>query len=97
MNMELLPSKNFKTNDLILKLSALSYNILRIIGDAALIFDPSFQHHNKVRTIRIRFKTIINRIINIQYRAIKHARKFTVRFGKNLGIFKIFEKIFNIL
>ena len=94
MNMELLPSKYFKTNDLILKLCVISFNVLRIIGNMALDFDTSFQHHNKERISRIHVRTIINNIINIACKIVNHARKITVKFGRNFYLYRTFEKIF---
>ncbi|MCR5814181.1 MAG: hypothetical protein K6G15_06790 [Desulfovibrio sp.] len=47
MNMEMLPSGHFATNKLFLHLAALSFNVLRILGDKAVKIDDALQHHKK--------------------------------------------------
>ena len=94
MNMELLPSKYFKTNDFILKLCVISFNVLRLIGNMTLDIDSSFQHHNKECISRINVRTVINSIINVACRIVKHARKIIVKFGRNFYLYRTFEKLF---
>ena len=96
MNMELLPSKYFKTNAFILQLSVLAFNVLRILGNLALINDSSFQHHKYPIISRIRIKTVIEKICNIPCKVAKHARKIVLKIGKYCKVFKIYKKNYNL-
>ena len=57
--MELLPSKYFKTNRLLLALAVINYNILRLISDVSLRVEKKFQHKKNETTERIRISTIL--------------------------------------
>ena len=82
MNMELLPSKYMATNALFLAIAAIAFNTLRLIGVEALAIDQSFQHHKTKTISRIRLRTVIDKLINIACKVVKHARKMVVKFGK---------------
>ena len=94
MNMELLPSKYFATNKLFLHIATVSFNVLRIIGDHAIKNDRNFQHHKKESTIRIRLRTVIDKICTIAYKIVHHARKLFIKFGKNAFFYETFVKIY---
>ena len=94
MNMELLPSKYFATNKLFLHIATVSFNILRIIGDHAIHNDKNFQHHKNEPTIRIRLRTVIDKICTIAYKIVHHARKIFIKFGKNAFFYDTFVKIY---
>lgn len=94
MKMELLPSKYFKTNRLLLALSVISYNILRLISDVSLSVEKKFQHKKNETTERIRISTILKKLINIPCKLIKHARNQTIIFSKNFQYFSVFKKLF---
>ena len=82
MKMELLPSGKFATNQLYLQLSAISFNILRIIGQEAMkSSQKTFQHHNTVETKRLRLKTVIKIFCTMSCKVIKHAGKIIVKLG----------------
>ncbi len=82
MNMELLPSKYFATNKLFLQLASLSFTILRIIGDEAIEIDENLQHHKNVQTVRIRLRTVIDKICTIACKIVHHARILFIKFGR---------------
>ena len=93
MNMELLPSHYFATNRAYLALSAISFSILRLIGDHCIELDPSLQHHKNIKTTRIRLRTVINEFFSFPFQLVKHAGKTFVKLGKNCKRFKTFLKI----
>ena len=95
MDMELLPSKYFATNKLFLQLSALSFNMLRRIGDEAIRIDERLQHHKTVRTERIRLRTVIEKICTMACRITKHARRLVVKFGQKAFFYDTFATIYH--
>ncbi len=65
MDIERLPSQKFKTNQLVLALSTLAFNVLRLIGQTAL----EFKHENQSKTKkqqpqRSRLRTVL---LNVMY------------------------------
>ena len=94
MNMELLPSKYFATNKLFLQLAALSFNILRIIGDEAIEIDENLQHHKNVQTVRIRLRTVIDKICTIACKIVHHSRMLFIKFGRKAFFYDTFVKIY---
>ena len=94
MNMELLPSKYFTTNKLFLALSAIAFNVLRLIGDKAVSVDASLQHHKTKRTERIRLRTVIDKFCTIACRVKSHARQLVLEFGRKCSYFDTFVKLY---
>ena len=75
MNLERLPSGKFETNELVLELAILSYNILRMIGQEAL-------GKRNPRLKRRRHRTVIYNLINMACHVTEHARKPIIGLGK---------------
>ena len=73
MGIERLPSSKFDTNALILKLTMIAYNILRIIGTAAMKGHDMPVRHSTIKRRRIR--TVIDNLILIAGHLTDHARK----------------------
>lgn len=94
MNMELLPSKYFATNKLFLHIAALSFNVLRIIGDHAVNNDKRLQHHKKESIMRIRLRTVIDKICTIAFKIVRHARRIFIKFGRRAFFYETFVKIY---
>ena len=95
MNVERLPSGKFDTNELVLELTILAYNILRLIGQESLKSKqaPKIKHEVKRRRLR----TVINNLILIAGHVTEHAHKFRLSLGYSnvwrfcfLDIFKCF-------
>ena len=80
IGLERFPSGNFTTNAAILKLAALAYNILRIIGQSALSGGDKLSRHD---VSRLRAKTVIKRLIFIAGRVISHARQVYLSLGQS--------------
>lgn len=89
LDLERLPSGKFATNDLVLSLAVLAFNILRAIGQATLISpDSPVRHPAKRRRIR----TVMQEIIGIAARVIQHARRLTLGLGEHCAAFVVFER-----
>lgn len=83
MGIERLPSGKFDTNVLILKLTMIAYNILRIIGTAAMKEPDMPVRHSTIKRRRIR--TVIDNLILIAGHLTDHARKLRLALGRCNG------------
>ena len=81
MDVERLPSGKFETNKLVLDLTILAFNILRIIGDKSLEDESSPQMKRPVERRRIR--TVIANLILIASHLTSHARRKIVSLGRS--------------
>ena len=79
MGIERLPSGKFETNALILKLTMIAYNILRIIGTAAMKGNDMPVRHSTIKRRRIR--TVIDNLILITGYLMDHTRKLRLALG----------------
>lgn len=81
MDVERLPSGKFDTNELVLELTILAYNILRIIGQSSLKSRraPKTKHPVKRRRIR----TVINNLVLIAGHVTEHARRVVLSLGRS--------------
>ena len=79
MGIERLPSGKFETNALILKLTMIAYNILRIIGTAAMKGNDMPVRHSTIKRRRIR--TVIDNLILIAGHLTDHAHKLRLALG----------------
>jgi len=89
LDLERLPSGKFATNDLVLSLAVLAFNILRAIGQATLIEPDSPVRHPAKRR---RLRTVMQEIIGIAARVIHHARRITLGLGERCAAFAVFER-----
>ncbi|MCG5549280.1 IS1380 family transposase [Halorhodospira halochloris] len=72
LDLERPPSRRFRTNEAVLALAAVAYNLLRLIGQNALIGDDAPMRHPAKRR---RLRTVIQEIINVAAVLISHARQ----------------------
>jgi len=79
MNLERLPSSKFKTNSLILQIAAISFNVLKKMGDLYIKYGKDF--FRNVTQDRPRIKTIIKNLCYRVCKVVHHARKVFFRFG----------------
>ncbi len=89
LDLERLPSGKFATNDLVLSLAVLAYNILRAIGQATLLSPDSPVRHTAKRR---RIRTVMQEIIGIAARVIQHARRLTLGLAEHCAAFTVFER-----
>lgn len=80
IGLERFPSGKLDTNAAILKLAALAYNILRIIGQDALRYSDKLTRKD---VHRLRAKTVIKRFMFIAGRVITHARDTFLTLGRS--------------
>jgi len=78
MDLERLPSGYFDTNALVLELALLAYNILRIMGQESLKKDDVAIKRGVKRR---RLRTVIQNLISLASRVVKHARKEYLNLG----------------
>ena len=91
MGIECLPSGKFETNALILKLTMIAYNILRIIGTAAMEGNDMPIRHSTIKRRRIR--TVIDNLILLAGHLTVHARKLRLALGHCNGWIYTFLRV----
>jgi hypothetical protein len=91
LDLERLPSGKFATNDLLLTLGALAYNILRMIGQETLLGPDAPPRHPAKRR---RVKTVIQEIITLAARLKHHARQWVLAFPANTVAFTAFTRLY---
>jgi len=91
MDLERLPSGKFDTNFLVCALAAVAMNILRLMGQNALIGkDAPLRHAAKRR----RIKTVMQEIMFKAARMIKHAGRWVLGLGANDRAHTVFERLY---
>lgn len=81
MDLERLPSGKFATNQLVMACGALIYNILRFIGQTALVTSKGIIRHEAKRR---RIKTVIQEMIYFAGRMIVSGRRLKLRFSRHV-------------
>eukprot|EP01008_Symbiontida_sp_HLA12_P002155 NODE_34_length_1806_cov_8.697564_g32_i0.p1 GENE.NODE_34_length_1806_cov_8.697564_g32_i0~~NODE_34_length_1806_cov_8.697564_g32_i0.p1 ORF type:complete len:443 (+),score=93.41 NODE_34_length_1806_cov_8.697564_g32_i0:252-1580(+) len=83
MDLERLPSGRFESNDLILHLGLLTYNLIRIIGQKSLEFDKTHLPGPRLKKVkRRRIRTVMLDLIYMAGRLIHTGRRWFVSFGR---------------
>jgi hypothetical protein len=91
IDLERLPSGKFKTNQLVLHCALAAYNNLRLIGqlanecDAIPLRKPAH---------RRRLKTVIQNLMYLASKVVRHARRFKLSFGRHSPWFPVFRQIY---
>lgn len=78
MDVERLPSGKFGTNKLVLELTILAYNILRMIGQESI-----GRRKTRHKVHRRRLRTVINNMIMMASHITGHARQLVMGLGKS--------------
>lgn len=92
MDLERLPSGKFETNELILELAILAFNILRMIGQEALGHkNPRLRDTVKRR----RHRTVINNLVNMACHVTEHARQLILGLGKSNVWRDVFQYVYH--
>lgn len=94
LDLERLPSGKFDTNDLVLSVAALAYNILRWIGLRGLLGEHSPVRHPAKRR---RLRTVIQELMCVAARMLHSARQATLRFGRHCPGRQAFEQVYHQL
>lgn len=94
LDVERLPSGKFATNALILTLAGLAYNILRAMGQMALVDGKSPVRHPAKRR---RIKTVMQELIYLAARLVKTGRRFKLIFSRHCPGFGAFRALYQRL
>jgi len=91
IDLERLPSGKFKTNQLVLHCALFAYNNLRLIGQIA----------NECEALplrkaagRRRIRTVIQNLMYLAARVVRHARRFKLSFGRYCPWFPPFRRVY---
>ncbi len=94
MDLQRLPSGKFDTNYLVCALAAVAMNILRLMGQNALLSkDAPVRHAAKRR----RIKTVMQELMYKAARMIKHAGRWVLGIGANDSGFAVFDRLYGQL
>ena len=88
MDVERLPSGKFETNELVLELTIIAYNILRMIGQYSLKSKKRPAENKPVK--RKRLRTVISTLIQFASHIVEHGRQTIL----SLGISNIWRYVF---
>lgn len=80
MDLERLPSGKFETNELVLELGILAYNILRMMGQESIGRRETDTKH-KVK--RRRLRTVIGNLVMMASHITEHARQLCIGLGRS--------------
>lgn len=94
LDLERLPSGKFATNDLVLHLGLMAYNILRFIGQASLQANDT---PLRKKAQRRRIRTVIQNLITLASRLVYHARRYKLSFGNYCPWFTAFRRIYMVI
>ena len=90
LDLERLPSGKFNTNDLVMSLAGLAYNVLRLMGQLALLSEDAPVRHKAKRR---RLKTVIQELIYVSAKVVRHARSRLLNFGRHCPVFTVFARL----
>lgn len=91
LDLERLPAGKFATNDLVLHAGLFAYNLLRMIGQESLRENDSPIRNNVQRR---RIRTVIQNIIYMAARLVRHARGVSFNFGSNSPWFPVVRRVY---
>jgi len=80
LDLERLPSGKFQTNELALLLGMVAYNLLRMIGQESL---READAPIRRRVSRRRVRSVMQDLVYLACRLVKHARHWTLSFGRH--------------
>ncbi len=91
MDLERLPSGKFATNNLILHLGILAYNILRVMGQESLRKNDA---PVRKKVSRRRIRTVIQNLITLAAKLVQHGRRYYLRFGRSCAWFYTAKRLY---
>ena len=91
LDLERLPSGKFATNSLVLHIGMLAYNLLRLIGQESL--NAATQPLRK-KVKRRRLRTVIQNLITLATRVVRHARQWKLAFGHYSPWYPVFRHVY---
>ena len=94
LDLERLPSGKFETNYLVCALAAVAMNVLRLMGQNALLGKDAPVRHAAQRR---RMKTVLQELMFKAGRMIKHAGRWVLGLGANDSAHTVFERLYRQL
>jgi hypothetical protein len=91
LDLERLPSGKFQTNELVLLLGMVTYNVLRLIGQESLEGDDM---PLRKRVTRRRLRSVMQDMIYLACRVVKHARRLVLSFGRHCPWFDTWRRVY---
>lgn len=91
LDLERLPSGKFQTNELVLLLGMIAYNLLRLIGQESLEGDDM---PIRKRPSRRRVRSVMQDMIYLACRMMKHARQWKLTFGRHCAWFNTWRRVY---
>jgi len=80
LGLERLPSGKFETNELVLLLGMVAYNLLRMIGQESL---READAPIRKQVSRRRVRSVMQDLVYLACRLVRHARRWTLSFGRH--------------
>ena len=93
MDVERLPSGKFETNELVMELTILAYNILRMMGQESLKADDGRKLKRPIK--RRRLRTVIGNLILIAGHVTEHSRRMILALGRSNVWRRPFMRLYN--
>jgi hypothetical protein len=94
LDLERLPSGKFATNNLVMALATLAYNILRFVGQIGMLGDESPVRHPAKRR---RIRTVIQELIYLASRMIRTGRRLKLKFSRICDGFRAFSLVYDLI
>lgn len=91
LDLERLPSGKFQTNELVLLLGMIAYNLLRLIGQESL---REKDIPVRKRVSRRRLRSVMQDMIYLACRMVRHARQWKLSFGKHCAWFSAWRRVY---
>ena len=91
MDMERLPSGKFQTNELVLLLGMVAYNLLRMIGQESL---RETDAPIRKQVSRRRVRSVMQDLVYLACQLVRHARRWILSFGRHCPWFTTWRRVY---
>ncbi len=91
LDLERLPSGKFQTNELVLLLGMVTYNLLRLIGQESL---READAPIRKQPFRRRVRSVMQDLIYLACRLARHARRLRLSFGRHCPWFNTWRRVY---
>ena len=91
LDLERLPSGKFQTNELVLFLGMVAYNLLKLIGQESL---QESDAPIRKQVSRRRVRSVMQDLVYLACRLVRHARRWMLSFGRNCPWFTTWRRVY---
>lgn len=91
LDLERLPSGKFQTNELVLLLGMVAYNLLRLIGQESL---QEVDAPIRKQVARRRVRSVMQDLVYLACRLVRHARCLRLSFGRHCPWFDTWRRVY---